>query len=130
PRVRSPGTLAGPGRPEAAGRPGRAGPARAPVRAGSATRAAPASQHGHGPLWAAAAGVLWGSYFVPAQWAGTSAQVSNFPLAVGMLAGGLALALSRRAPLRLPMTGAAANLAAGALFGVGNLALLGPLSPL
>ena len=72
--------------------------------------------------------MLWGSYFVPAQWAGTSAQVSNFPLAVGILAGGLALALSRRAPVRLPVTGAATNLAAGVLSGIGNLALLGLVS--
>jgi glucose uptake protein len=90
--------------------------------------AATASQRRHGLLWAAAAGVLWGSYFVPAQWAGASAQVSNFPLAIGMLAGGLALALSRRAPLRLSARGAATNLAAGALFGIGNLALLGLVS--
>jgi glucose uptake protein len=102
--------------------PGQAAPA------GPATPAAAASQQGHGLLWAAAAGVLWGSYFVPAQWAGTSAQVSNFPLAVGMLAGGLVLALPRRAPVRLPVTGAAANLAAGVLFGIGNLALLGLVS--
>ena len=107
---------------------GPAGPATAAVLARPATPAATASQHGHGLLWAAVAGVLWGSYFVPAQWAGTSAQVSNFPLAVGMLAGGLALALSRRTPVRLPATGAAANLAAGALFGIGNLALLGLVS--
>lgn len=108
------------------------------VAAGPATRAAiappppaasgEASQHRHGLLWAIAAGVLWGSYFVPAQWAGTSAQVSNFPLAVGMLAGGLALVLSRRAPVRPPVTGVAANLAAGVLFGIGNLALLGLVS--
>ena len=107
---------------------GPAGPATAAALARPATPAATASHHGHGLLWAAAAGVLWGSYFVPAQWAGTPAQVSNFPLAVGTLAGGLALALSRRAPLRLPVTGARANLAAGALFGIGNLALLGLVS--
>jgi len=76
-------------------------------------------------MWAAAAGVLWGSYFVPAQWAGVSARVSNFPLAVGMLAGGLVLALSGGKPARLPAKGAAALLAAGLLFGIGNLALLG-----
>jgi glucose uptake protein GlcU len=87
-----------------------------------------ASRHRRGLLWATAAGVLWGSYFVPAQWAGTSAQVSNFPLAVGMLAGGLALVLSRRAPVRPSATGVATNLAAGVLFGIGNLALLGLVS--
>ena len=76
-------------------------------------------------LWAAAAGLLWGSYFVPAQSAGVTAQVSNFPLAVGMLAGGLALVLTGDEPVRLPAAGATANLAAGFLFGIGNLALLG-----
>ena len=84
-----------------------------------------AGQHRHGLLWAAAAGVLWGSYFVPAQSAGVTAQVSNFPLAVGMLAGGPALVLTSGEPVRLPAAGAAANLAAGFLFGIGNLALLG-----
>jgi glucose uptake protein len=88
-----------------------------------------AGQHRHGLLWAAAAGVLWGSYFVPAQWAGVTAQVSNFPLAVGMLAGGLALFLTGAEPVKLPAAGAAAaNLAAGFLFGIGNLALLGLVS--
>jgi glucose uptake protein GlcU len=77
-----------------------------------------------GLVWAVAAGVLWGSYFVPAQWAGASAQVSNFPLAVGMLVGGVALAASGGRPVRLHASGAAALLAAGLLFGIGDLALL------
>jgi glucose uptake protein len=96
------------------------------ARPAGASAGAPgdASRRGRGLLWAVAAGVLWGTYFVPAQWAGTSAQVSNVPLAIGMLAGGLALVLSRRAPVRLPVTSAAALLAAGVLFGIGNLALL------
>jgi len=102
------------------------------IPAGSAAPSLPVSgvvgQHRRGLLWAAAAGVLWGSYFVPAQWAGMSAQVSNFPLAVGMLVGGLALGLSGGQRVRLPVTAAAANLAAGLLFGIGNLALLGLVS--
>ncbi|HEV2242658.1 MAG TPA: GRP family sugar transporter [Streptosporangiaceae bacterium] len=102
------------------------------VCAGSATPSLPVSraagQHRRGLVWAAAAGVLWGSYFVPAQWAGVSAQVSNFPLAVGMLVGGLALVLPGSEPVRLPARGATANLAAGLLFGIGNLALLGLVS--
>ena len=28
---------------------------------------------------------MWGSYFVPAQWAGVSARVANFPLAIGIM---------------------------------------------
>jgi len=87
-----------------------------------------AGQHRRGLLWAAAAGVLWGSYFVPAQWAGVSAQVSDFPLAVGMLVGGLALVLPGSEPVRVPARGVTANLAAGLLFGIGNLALLGLVS--
>ena len=102
------------------------------VSAGSATPSLPVSraagQHRRGLLWAAAAGVLWGSYFVPAQWAGVSAQVSNFPLAVGMLAGGLALVLPGSEPVRLAASGITFNLAAGLLFGIGNLALLGLVS--
>ena len=81
-----------------------------------------------GLMCAGAAGVLWGSYFVPAQWAGVSPQVSNFPLAVGMLGGGLALVLSDGAPVRLHARGVTAQLGAGLLFGIGNLALLGLVS--
>jgi glucose uptake protein GlcU len=99
---------------------GPSGPAAAPLPVSRG-----AGQQRRGLLWAAAAGVLWGSYFVPAQSAGVTAQVSNFPLAVGMLAGGLAVALTGDGPVRLPAAGATANLAAGFLFGIGNLALLG-----
>lgn len=81
-----------------------------------------------GLMWAAGAGVLWGSYFVPAQWAGVSAQVGNFPLAVGILIGGLALAVRGGGPVRLDAKGVTVHLAAGVLFGIGNLALLGLVS--
>jgi glucose uptake protein GlcU len=87
-----------------------------------------AGRHRRGLLWAAAAGLLWGSYFIPAQSAGVTAQVSNFPLAAGMLAGSLALVLTGGESVRLPATGTTANLAAGFLFGIGNLALLGLVS--
>lgn len=77
-----------------------------------------------GLLWAMAAGVLWGSYFIPAQWAATSAQVSNFPLALGILVGALVLAGPAREPLRLAPRAAASQVGAGVIFGIGNLALL------
>ena len=77
-----------------------------------------------GLLWAMGAGVLWGSYFIPAQWAATSAQASNVPLAVGILVGALALSLTSGQRLRLTPRATAAQLGAGAIFGVGNLALL------
>src|SRR6201994_981320 len=80
---------------------------------------------GAGLLWAATAGVLWGTYFVPAQWAAVPAQVSDFPLALGILAGSLALAIPAGEPVRLGVRNSSTLLGAGALFGVGNLALLG-----
>jgi glucose uptake protein GlcU len=78
-----------------------------------------------GLLWAAAAGVLWGSYFVPAQWAAEPAQVSNFPLALGMLGAGLALVLPAGRPPRPDLRTLTTQLGAGVLFGIGDLTLLG-----
>jgi glucose uptake protein len=78
-----------------------------------------------GFLFAGAAGVLWGSYFVPAQWAKVPAQVANFPLALGILAAGTVLVMTTGGPTRLDLRGTAVQLSAGLLFGVGNIALLG-----
>jgi len=77
-----------------------------------------------GLLWAGGAGVLWGSYFVPAQWAAVPAQVSDFPLALGILGAALALALPAGEPVKLGVRATSTQLGAGVLFGVGNLALL------
>jgi glucose uptake protein GlcU len=77
-----------------------------------------------GLLWAGGAGVLWGSYFVPAQWAAVPAQVSDFPLALGILGAALALALPAGEPVKLGVRGTSVQLGAGVLFGIGNLALL------
>ncbi|WP_312859199.1 GRP family sugar transporter [Pseudonocardia xinjiangensis] len=77
-----------------------------------------------GFLWAGAAGILWGSYFVPAQWAAVPPQVSNFPLALGILGGALVLALPAGEPVRLGLRATGTQLGAGVLFGIGNLALL------
>ncbi|GAB2572764.1 GRP family sugar transporter [Microlunatus antarcticus] len=85
----------------------------------------PTRARGSGFLWAGAAGILWGSYFIPAQWAGVPAQVSNVPLALGILLGAVVLCLPAREPVRLGLRPAATLLGAGLLFGVGNLALLG-----
>ena len=97
------------------------------------SRAGPSGQPGAssprpaaaGLLWAGGAGILWGSYFVPAQWAKVPAQVSDFPLAVGILAAALALALPAGEPVKLGVRATSAQLGAGVLFGIGNLALLG-----
>ena len=78
-----------------------------------------------GLLWAGAAGLLWGSYFVPAQWAAVPAQVSNFPLAIGILSASLALALPAGELARLGLRPAATQFGAGVLFGIGDLTLLG-----
>ncbi|MGO9456694.1 MAG: GRP family sugar transporter [Acidimicrobiales bacterium] len=93
-------------------------PANSPVSGGLGT-------FGRGLVWAGAAGLLWGTYFVPAQWAKVPPQVGNVPLALGIIGAALALALPRRDPLRLKFRVSAVQLAAGVLFGVGNLALLG-----
>ncbi|MGD0220274.1 MAG: GRP family sugar transporter [Acidimicrobiales bacterium] len=81
-----------------------------------------------GLLWAVAAGLLWGSYFVPAQWAKVATQVANFPLSLGILAGGFVFALPAGGSFRLSLRVTTLELAAGLLFGVGNLALLGLVS--
>jgi len=79
---------------------------------------------GRGILWATVAGVLWGSYFVPAQWAGVPPRVGNFPLALGILTAGLVVAVRGGERIRLPPKVTAVQVSAGLLFGVGNLALL------
>jgi len=78
-----------------------------------------------GWLWAGAAGLLWGTYFVPAQWANIPARESNLPLAIGIFAAGSALATSKRKLTRLSLRVTTLQTAAGVLFGIGNLALLG-----
>jgi glucose uptake protein GlcU len=88
-------------------------------------RAEAATSYRHGFLFAGAAGVLWGSYFIPAQWAKVPAQVANFPLALGILAAGTVLVMTTGRPTRLSPRGTAVQLSAGLLFGIGNIALLG-----
>jgi len=84
-----------------------------------------ANSYRRGFLFAGAAGVLWGSYFVPAQWAKVPAQVANFPLALGVLAAGTVLVMATGGPKRLSPRGTGVQLSAGLLFGIGNIALLG-----
>jgi len=87
-------------------------------------RAAVQSRHHRGLVFACAAGLLWGSYFVPAQWAKVPAQVSNFPLALGIVVAGTALVMTKGGPARLSPRGTAVQLTAGLLFGIGNVSLL------
>jgi glucose uptake protein len=94
-----------------------------PADGGAAVR--DAGRQRAGLLWATATGVLWGSYFVPAQWAKVPSQVANFPLALGILLAASVLAVSAGEPVRLSRRITALQLAAGLLFGIGNVALLG-----
>ncbi len=112
-------------------RAGRALRVTAPAAAGAGTSGAPtsvplvaSSRHRRGLLFAGAAGLLWGSYFVPAQWANVPAQVGNFPLALGIVVAGTALVMTKGGPARLTPRGTAVQLGAGLLFGVGNVSLL------
>ncbi len=100
--------------------PSRSSPSRPPSANPTAARVTARA----GFLWAGAAGILWGSYFVPAQWADVPAQVGNFPLALGILLGAIALTLLAREPIALNRRATSQQLSAGVLFGVGNLALL------
>ena len=77
-----------------------------------------------GLLWALAAGLLWGSYFVPAQWSKTPAHVANFPLAIGALLAGIVLAATSGERVNMPPRVTTIQVAAGVLFGIGNVALL------
>jgi glucose uptake protein len=81
-----------------------------------------------GFLLALGAGILWGGYLVPAQWANVPSQLGNFPLAVGMFVAALVPARRARVPLRLPVRHGAVQFGAGLLFGVGSVALLGLVS--
>jgi glucose uptake protein len=81
------------------------------------------SAHRAGLAYAGAAGLLWGSYFVPAQWAKVPAQVGNFPLALGIVVAGTALVMTGGV-VRLSPRATSVQLAAGLLFGIGNVSLL------
>ena len=61
---------------------------------------------------------------MPAQWAAVPAQVSDFPLSLGILGAALALALPAGEPVKLAVRATSAQLGAGVVFGIGNLALL------
>jgi glucose uptake protein len=84
-----------------------------------------ATAYHRGLLLATGAGVLWGAYFIPAQWAHVSSQLGNFPLAVGMFIAAAILAAREHAIVRLPPAHSAVQLGAGLLFGAGSVALLG-----
>ena len=82
-----------------------------------------------GLAWAIAAGVLWGGYFVPSEWAKVTAQAGNFPLAIGILLAAVVMAAGTRSPIavgnaRRWAARAGVLVASGAIFGVGDVVLL------
>ena len=81
-----------------------------------------------GILYAVAAGILWGGFFVPAQWAHVSSQLANFPLSIGMFLAATALAARDNGIVKLPRRDTAALLGSGLLFGIGSVTLLGLVS--
>jgi glucose uptake protein len=71
---------------------------------------------------AVGAGVLWGSYFIPIKLSAVSVWTATFPLAVGIFAGSLLLALLSRQPLGLAQrTNYLRTYLTGFLWGVGTM---------
>jgi glucose uptake protein len=78
-----------------------------------------------GLLGALGAGVLWGSYYIPIQFAGISMWVGAFPMALGILTGSLLLAWLARSSLKLDETGAYIRVfATGTIWVIGNYGML------
>ena len=71
------------------------------------------------------AGILWGSYFIPIKYSGVSPWSGAFPLAIGMAAGGVLLALLSRQSWKLnAMSDTARAGLTGALWSLGNYGML------
>jgi glucose uptake protein len=78
-----------------------------------------------GLLAAVGAGVLWGTYFVPVEFTGVSPWAASLPMALGILAGSLALVLIGRDSLALPLkTDYLRTTVGGVLWGIGNYGML------
>jgi len=74
---------------------------------------------------AVGAGVLWGTYFIPAERSTASPWVAILPLSAGMTVGCLVLAARHRAwPVLAETRDYASLLFSGALWGTGNIGLL------
>jgi glucose uptake protein len=88
-----------------------------PSASGSASRL--------GIVAAIGAGIFWGSYFIPIKYSGVSPWAGAFPLALGMAAGGVILALLSRQTWKLNSSGDTARAClTGALWSLGNYGAL------
>ncbi|WP_194926794.1 GRP family sugar transporter [Catenulispora pinisilvae] len=94
----------------------------------ASTAAAQSPTHRIGLTYAVAAGLLWGGYFIPAQWAHVPSQLGNFPLAIGMFVAAAALAAREGGLVVLTPRPLGVLLGSGLLFGIGSVALLGLVS--
>ncbi|MHC1781413.1 MAG: GRP family sugar transporter [Anaerolineaceae bacterium] len=74
-----------------------------------------------GLLAALGAGVLWGSYFIPVEFTGVSPWAASLPMALGILAGSLALVLPGRNSLALPLKTIIFALPQGAFCGASGI---------
>jgi glucose uptake protein len=90
----------------------------------AASAAATRERARSGLLWAGVAGILWGTYFVPAQWSQTPGHVADLPLTLGSLLGCLAVALLSGSRIKLPARTTAIQLGAGLVFGIGMVTTL------
>ncbi|MCA9989280.1 MAG: hypothetical protein KDE59_33470 [Anaerolineales bacterium] len=71
------------------------------------------------------AGVLWGSYFIPIEYADVSMWTGGFPLALGMLTGSLILTLlAGRSPRLTQPAHTLRALLSGVIWGIGNIGML------
>lgn len=74
---------------------------------------------------AVGAGILWGSYFIPINYSGVSMWAGAFPMAVGMAAGSVILALLSRQSWQLAAPGDYVRVSlTGALWSLGNYGML------
>lgn len=71
------------------------------------------------------AGILWGTYFIPIEYADISMWTGSFPLALGMLSGSLLLtAAAGRAPRLDQRSDVLRALLSGLIWGIGNFGML------
>ncbi|MBS2534422.1 hypothetical protein KGQ20_16750 [Catenulispora sp. NF23] len=107
-----------------------AAPADTTTTTSAATATADAQPRAHriGLIYALGAGLLWGGYFIPAQWAHVPSQLGNFPLAIGMFVAAAVLAAREGGLVVLTPRPLGVLLGSGLLFGIGSVALLGLVS--